>query len=328
MKSASRDARRRQADIERQARAWIRLLASGQATLHDAEALKLWCAASEAHAAAFALELRFWNQVGPAAQQLQRQTARASHERPVARAWGRRAFLGTALGGTAAAAIAAVVAPPFGLWRSFDEWDADYRTDTGGRRQFGLDRQVQVDMNTQTSIALRPDVAGALGMELITGEAAFEALAPDRKVTVLAGAGKASASQAKFELRRTGSSVCLTCVGGEVALSHAGGELVLAPRQQVSYDREQVGAIQTIDPDETSAWRQGALVFRQTPLPAVVAEINRYRRGHVVLLDGKRGASAMSGRFEIRDMEKVLVQIERAFGLNATRLPGNVVLLS
>ena len=87
---------------------------------------------------------------------------------------------GTALGGTAAAAIAAVVAPPFGLWRSFDEWDADYRTDTGGRRQFGLDRQVQVDMNTQTSIALRPDVAGALGMELITGEAAFEALAPDR----------------------------------------------------------------------------------------------------------------------------------------------------
>ena len=169
MKSASRDARRRQADIERQARAWIRLLASGQATLHDAEALKLWCAASEAHAAAFALERRFWNQVGPAAQQLQRQTARASHARPAARAWGRRAFLGTALGGTAAAAIAAVVAPPFGLWRSFDEWDADYRTDTGGRRQFGLDRQVQVDMNTQTSIALRPDVAGALGM-LITGE--------------------------------------------------------------------------------------------------------------------------------------------------------------
>ena len=138
------------------------------------------CAASEAHAAAFALERRFWNQVGPAAQQLQRQTARASHARPAARAWGRRAFLGTALGGTAAAAIAAV-APPFGLWRSFDEWDADYRTDTGGRRQFGLDRQVQVDMNTQTSIALRPDVAGALGMELITGEAAFEALAPDRK---------------------------------------------------------------------------------------------------------------------------------------------------
>ena len=93
MKSASRDARRRQADIERQARAWIRLLASGQATLHDAEALKLWCAASEAHAAAFALERRFWNQVGPAAQQLQRQTARASHARPAARAWGRRAFL-------------------------------------------------------------------------------------------------------------------------------------------------------------------------------------------------------------------------------------------
>ena len=113
---------------------------------------------------------------------------------------GAAAFLGTALGGTAAAAIAAVVAPPFGLWRSFDEWDADYRTDTGGRRQFGLDRQVQVDMNTQTSIALRPDVAGALGMELITGEAAFEALAPDRSH----GAGRRRRGQ-----RQPGSSSCV-----------------------------------------------------------------------------------------------------------------------
>ncbi|KAJ8135762.1 hypothetical protein OY671_011025, partial [Metschnikowia pulcherrima] len=80
-------------------------------------------------------------------------------------------------------------------------------------------------------------------------------------------------------------------------------------------------------PAETSAWRQGSSVFRQTPSAEVVAEINRYRRGRVVSSDGARGASALSGRFEIRDTDKVSVQIEKAFGSTATHSPGNVVSL-
>lgn len=106
-----------------------------------------------------------------------------------------------------------------------------------------------------------------------------------------------------------------------------GGATLLGPNERLFYDGQGLGQVQRIDPAETSAWRQGSLVFRQTPLAEVVAEINRYRRGRVVLLDSARSASALSGRFEIRDTDKVLVQIEKAFGLTATRLPGNVVLL-
>ena len=134
-------------------------------------------------------------------------------------------------------------------------------------------------------------------------------------------------SGARFELRNLGGTVCVTCIAGSVRVALGGGATLLGPSERLFYDGQGLGQVQRIDPAETSAWRQGSLVFRQTPLAEVVAEINRYRRGRVVLLDGARGASALSGRFEIRDTDKVLVQIEKAFGLTATHLPGNVVLL-
>ncbi|WP_241072270.1 FecR family protein, partial [Achromobacter xylosoxidans] len=258
---------------------------------------------------------------------LQRQRARQPARGP-AQGWGRRAFLGTALAGTAAAAVAAVVAPPLRLWPAWDEWLADYRTDTGDRRQFGLGERVQVDMNTQTSIALRSEQPGALRVELIAGEAAFDGQSSSAALTVVAGRGSAEARGARFELRNLDGTVCVTCLSGSVRVALGNGATVLGPNQRLFYDRRGLGAVQQIDPAETSAWRQGSLVFRNTPLAEVVAEINRYRRGRVVLLDGARGASALSGRFEIRDTDKVLVQIEKAFGLSATHLPGNVVVLA
>lgn len=326
MNTATQPADRRQADIERQARAWIRLIASGQATLREADALKQWCAASDRHAQAFAAQRLLWRQMGPAGQAVLRQRGRSAAASRGA-GWGRRAFLGAGLSGAAAAAVAAVVAPPFRLWPAWDEWSADYRTETGDRRQFGLGERVQVDMNTQTSIALRSEQPGAVRVELIAGEAAFDGMASPTAVTVVAGQGRAEARGARFELRNLGGTVCVTCIAGSVRVALGGGATLLGPNERLFYDGQGLGQVQRIDPAETSAWRQGSLVFRQTPLAEVVAEINRYRRGRVVLLDGARGASALSGRFEIRDTDKVLVQIEKAFGLTATRLPGNVVLL-
>lgn len=327
MKTASQPADRRQADIEREARAWIRLIASGRATLREADALKQWCAASERHARAFGEQRQLWSLMAPAGKALRQQDA-CPPARGDARGWGRRAFLGTALAATGAMAVAAVVTPPWRLWPAWDEWLADYRTDTGDRRQFGLGERVQVDMNTQTSIALRSEQPGAVRVELIAGEAAFDGQASPTAVTVLAGQGRTEARGARFELRNLGGTVCVTCLSGSIRVALRGGATVLGPNQRLFYDRQGLGAVERIDPAETSAWRQGSLVFRQTPLADVVAEINRYRRGRVVLLDSARGASALSGRFEIRDTDKVLVQIEKAFGLTATHLPGNVVVLA
>ncbi|WZB60942.1 FecR domain-containing protein [Achromobacter xylosoxidans] len=84
----------------------------------------------------------------------------------------------------------AVVAPPFGLWPSWRELGADYRTAKGEQRRVVLPGAAVLDLNTRTSIALR-----AAGVELISGEAAISLAGASSPFTVSAwrlrhGAGR------------------------------------------------------------------------------------------------------------------------------------------
>ncbi|WZB71262.1 FecR family protein [Achromobacter xylosoxidans] len=75
----------------------------------------------------------------------------------------------------------AVVAPPFGLWPSWRELGADYRTAKGEQRRVVLPGAAVLDLNTRTSIALR-----AAGVELISGEAAISLAGASSPFTVSA----------------------------------------------------------------------------------------------------------------------------------------------
>jgi transmembrane sensor len=86
-------------------------------------------------------------------------------------------------------------------------------------------------------------------------------------------------------------------------------------------------AVAQTDVATTSAWRNGVLVFRQTPLSDVVSEINRYRPGHVLVVDDKLARSRLNGRFRIDRLDTVFVQIREVLGASVTELPGGIVLL-
>ena len=46
--------------------------------------------------------------------------------------------------------------PPLGLWPSLSELGADYRTGTGEQRTIAFAGDVQIALNTQTSLTIRP----------------------------------------------------------------------------------------------------------------------------------------------------------------------------
>ena len=50
----------------------------------------------------------------------------------------------------------AVVAPPFGLWPSWRELGADYRTAKGEQRRVVLPGTAVLDLNTRTSVCRAP----------------------------------------------------------------------------------------------------------------------------------------------------------------------------
>lgn len=315
----------------RQARAWLRLLASGEVRASDAEAFRRWLNASEAHRLAFEEVKQRWDAMKSASGEFLRThpQAAALHARALrGRPAGRRAFLAVA-GAASAAGIAGMAALylPGGRWPSPGEWRADDRTAVGEQRTLTLASRVQVMLNTQTLIR-REAVEGQLtGIDLMSGEAAVDLLADGGPFVVAAGTGRSLARTGRFEVRHLDARVCVTCIEGAVRVEHPAGVRRLQPGQQTVYDAVSLSGIARIDPARVSAWRRGELVFDQARLAEVLAEINRYRSGRIVLMNAAAGEKRVSGRFLLASLDSALSQLEHTFGLHPRRLPGGVLLL-
>ncbi|ARP93300.1 FecR family protein [Bordetella genomosp. 13] len=319
--------RARHDGLESQAHAWIRRLASGRVTEHDLRMLAQWCAQSPEHAGAFADARHQWQLAGQAAAMVKGHlplSARRPASTPVHA--GRRAWLGVAMG-AGAAGVAAMVYPPLGLWPAVNEWGADYATATGEQRELALG-QALVALNTQTRISVLKAADAGKGMELLSGEAAVD-LRSDEPFTVLAAGGqsRSSGTGARFEVRKLDGQICVSCMNGTVTVQFGGRDLLLHANEQVFYDAGGLGRVLPVEARAVSAWREGMLVFRRTALRDVVAEINRYRPGRVVLLDDSKAGELLNGQFRINQLDHALVQISQAFNVKI-REAGGLVLLT
>ncbi len=322
--------------LQREAVAWVQKLASGQATLEDAELLKEWCARSAAHASAFAEASRTWREITPAGHDLRQNFPVASHSLTDLRGRRqfveRRAFLGGLAAASVAGAVYAVFRPPFGLWPSWAELHANYRTGTGEQQSMIFAGDVSIHLNTQTSLAVRPPVSNADQVELIAGEASFtKSPRAHRSLVVLAKNGRTIADASHFEVRHIddeGDTVCVTCYDGAIHVEQKDEAIVLRLGQQVRYGGAGLGPIVAIDPDIVSAWQRGIVIFHRTSLAEVVAEINRYRPGRIILLNQELGRELVSGRFRINQMDEILTRLEQAFYAKLRELPGGIVLMS
>lgn len=311
---------RRKQDAHAQARIWLLTLTSGKATEDDAEDFRLWLRADPAHEAAFAQEKKLWRALGPAVQEELAARAATPARRSVLT--GRRAFLG---GAVAASAAWLALRPPLGLWPGLGELSADYRSAPGEQRRVALNDALEVDLNTQTRINVMAGEQGTV-IELVDGEA--EVRAGAALAEVVAGAGRVRARDARFNLRYLGGEARLCCLSGKLALAHAQGVFELGAGNELRYTASGVLPPVPVDTERVTAWRQGWLVFDQEPLSQVVDEINRYRRGRLVLMNeqlGKRLVQARISLAQVADAERL---IRDAYGARLTHLPAGVVLLS
>ncbi|GGF42942.1 sigma factor regulator VreR [Aliidongia dinghuensis] len=321
--------------IEREAYEWVARYMGGEMTPADIEAIKQWYGQSPAHAAAYAKARRVWMGLGPAASAVMRQNGEAGETvsgfrtfRGGPRVVGRRTFLGGAVAAAAAASGYVAVRPPWGLWPSVAEVTADYRTATGEQRQVTFGSALALDLNTRTSIAIRARTASETRIALVSGETAVSAGAASPPLTVTAGAGRVTATRAKFDLRYEDAVVQVTCIEGAIDVECNGASQRLAARQQVGYGADGMSAVTSIDPDAVTAWQRGLLIFDGAPVAQVISEVNRYRPGRIVLMNPDIGQHLLSARLRIAEADKIVDQIVHIFGAKATNLPGGIVILT
>jgi transmembrane sensor len=308
--------------VQREAKAWLVRLTSGEATTEDADAFRRWCDQSPLHAAAFSESKRLWQALGPAIYAEQQQPSRPALK--LSPNLGRRAFIGAALAGAAYLAVR----PAFD-WPTLPGMSSDYHTATGEQKQFVLGPDVTVEMNTQTQINLRRPSADAPGIELVTGEAQVLIRTPAATpFTLYADGGEARASQAHFNVRHVDNDVCVTCLEGRVWVVYHGNQSELAAGQQLTYNSRGLGRVVGANEEQVSAWRKQLLIFDHQPLSRVVEEINRYRSGKIILVNQALGRRIVQARFTLNQLAEVTALIRDAYGARVTTLPGGIVLLS
>lgn len=296
--------------------AWFVRLQDEEATPGEREAFEAWLSGDPAHAAAWREIERIWGGLGeirpPPAM------APVPARRPPRRLWKPLA---------AAAAILLAVALawqalPTGLL-------ADHRTAVAERRVIPLADESVVELAPLS--ALDVDIGGERRhVRLITGEAFFTvARDPSRRFVVEAGGGRVEVLGTAFDVRIDGAAVAVSVTHNAVALRAGRGAPVQLERGQAArYDEAGVSPVSEIDPEAVASWRQDQLVFHDAPLSQVLAELGRYRRGHVQLIGRDLGARRITAVFDARQPDAAIATIARSLDLRLLRATSLLVALA
>ena len=187
------------------------------------------------------------------------------------------------------------------------------RLEDGSRVHLNVDSQVRIDFR-----------GGERLVTLTRGEAFFDvAHDPARPFVVEAEGARIRALGTKFDVRRLNGDVRITLLQGKVQVSPETGEgsVVLAPNQEAVVGRGGTIRKTASDAARATSWTTGRLVFRDTPLAAAVAEVNRYSDRKVELESADLAVRPVSGFFDVGDSESFARGVADLFDLSLSRGP-------
>lgn len=209
-------------------------------------------------------------------------------------------LLSTVAVGASALWLARDVAP----WQ---RWLADYSTATGERRRFTLADGSLLQLNTDSAVNLRFDARQRL-LILERGEMLVSA-ARDvaRPLRVRNRDGLFEALGTRFVLRQDERSTRLSVEDGSVAIAPRvrGQTTAIAEAGQTYAINGDSALLAERSNMDSSAWADGLIVTRDMRLADFLAEIGRYRHGHLHC-DASVADLRLSGVFRLDDTDKLL----------------------
>jgi transmembrane sensor len=278
---------------------WITRLHSGRAGASDRAAFETWRSLTPAHESAARDAETLWDDIGrtDAARLFQDRLLVSPAPRMVTRR--RLVFAGAAAASAAGIALGTGALPPFSGWFS------DYATGTGERRSVRLPDGSTVFLNTGSALSLAFSPAERR-LSLPAGEAVFEVAHEDRPFIVEADEGEVRATGTVFGLRWIAEGIDVSVAEGSVLVSlvESGASAAVSAGQGIRYDsRRFLSNVAPIDAGAALAWHRGKLIFNNRPLEQVVAELERYRVGRIVIAGEALRSMPVSGVFDLEDID-------------------------
>lgn len=210
-------------------------------------------------------------------------------------------------------------------------WHADHIAGIGEIAPLTLADHSHVVLNTQGALAVR-FTSAERRIRLLRGEAWFEVSPADpRPFLVETPGGIVRVTGTSFNLRIVDDDTVVSLVEGRVELRPADvtgrPPVLLAPGREAVLSANAVSPATPFDRMAVTAWQRGQFVFYNTTLSDVVATLNRYRPGHILILDAALNDLKVSGVFSTRDPGAALEAIGKTLPVRVSHLSDHLVLL-
>ncbi len=313
--------------IQQAASDWFARL-QGDAGLEDWTAFQVWLEADPAHAAAYDAVEALWVDLEdlpadkiptPVIAEVATENVVpfAPRPKPPARRW---VWTGLA---TAAAAAAVVVAVLPQLTRPTF---TDYATKRGEIREVALADGSRLTLGGATALRVRLTRAER-DVTLVDGEASFDvAHLENRPFVVTAADREVRVLGTEFNILSHDDRLVVTVRRGLVSVSgEPDGTVRLAKGQQLTSTPGGASLVRTTDPDAAFAWKSGKLVYRETPLAEVVADLNRYV-ATPIRVDPSAASVKFSGVLLVDEEAAMIRRLELFAPITSQRSGGEIVL--
>ena len=306
--------------IDEEASHWAARLDGGELNASDQAAFSAWLNANPEHQRTFAFYRELSAQIDTHIEaRLGAAAETVVEERKFART--RNRFIAATL--TAAAAIA------LGL-TLLSNRSLNLTTKTAERHVTTLDDGSKVDLNARTELIV-DFTRKERHVRLVSGEALFT-VAKDAKrpFIVETSTGSVRVTGTVFNVRAaTAESTEVTVLEGTVRVRSSGdatNERPMTPGLQAVLSDKTL-SIRTLPEgaaQDTIAWRQGQVVFNDTPLGEAIKHFAGYH-ARKITVDPRATDLRLGGRYSLDDLDGLLESIESILPVHVSHQSGNVL---
>jgi transmembrane sensor len=200
------------------------------------------------------------------------------------------------------------------LWQNLS---ADYSTAVGEQRRLALADGSGVLLNTDSAIDVAFDDT-ARRLRLLRGEVQVEVAAQSRPFFASTAQGQMETSNCTFQLRQVVGASCVAVSQGRLSLRVAQlPALEITAGQRVLFTQAEVGPARVLS-EADRAWADGIIIANDQPLADFLAELSRYRPGHLSCA-ASLAQLRVAGTYPLADTERILQTLGATLGLNVRR---------
>jgi len=206
---------------------------------------------------------------------------------------------------------------------------ADQVAMKGERREILLEdgSKVLLDADSAFSVDFTP---GSRRIHLLRGGAWFDVTPSKTPFIVETNMGNIRVLGTQFDVRLHEQGGVVTLVRGSVAVSNDlhPEPIVIKPGQQVAFSRHGIDTPVSVNTQDAIAWHNGRYIFYRARLADVVREVERYRKGWIVIPSTDLADQRVTGSFSLEDTDKALESLQASVGFKMHKQTDFLVIIS